>query len=106
MSRNCQSGVELAAITDAHTYSARKNRTQAARAMREQLASLGSAGILPASRIATNEEIAGRMPALPANTELLCDGIGNSPHADAAELARGGIGPARASARNAFWAKA
>ena len=31
------SGVELAAITDAHTYSARLNRTQAAAAMRNQL---------------------------------------------------------------------
>ena len=72
-------GVELAAITDAHTYSSRKNRTQAARAMREQLRA-------PASRrpvaSQSNKEIAGRRPALP---ELLCDGIGNSPHADAAE---------------------
>lgn len=54
-------GVELSAITDAHTYSSRKNRTQAARAMRGQL---------------------GKNSA----DELLCDGIGNSPHADAAEL--------------------
>ena len=53
-------GVELAAITDAHTYSARLNRTQAAQAMRHQLGK-NSPG------------------------ELLCDGIGKSPRADAAE---------------------
>ena len=56
------SGVELAAITDAHTFSARLNRTQAAAAMRGQLG--------------TNNP-----------NELLCDGIGNSPRTDAAELA-------------------
>jgi 3-oxoacyl-(acyl-carrier-protein) synthase len=55
-------GVELAAITDAHTFSARKNRRQAALAMRRQLGN-NSPG------------------------ELLCDGLGNSPRADAAELA-------------------
>jgi len=58
-------GVELAAITDAHSYSTRNTRTQAARAMREQLGA----------------------PALPVNAELLCDGVGNSPRADAPELA-------------------
>ena len=73
-------GVELAAITDAHTYSTRNRRTPAARAMREQLGAPAS-GRPVASR--QNRKIAGRMPALP---ELLCDGIGNSPHADAAEL--------------------
>ena len=56
------SGVELAAITDAHTFSARLNRTRAAAAMRGQLGQ-ASPG------------------------ELLCDGIGNSPRTDAAELA-------------------
>jgi hypothetical protein len=55
-------GVELAAITDAHTFSARRNRTQAAQAMRHQLGK-NSAG------------------------ELLCDGIVNSPRPDAAERA-------------------
>ena len=55
-------GVELAAVTDSHTYSARRNRMQAAAAMRGQL----------------GKNIPG---------ELLCDGIGNSPRTDAAELA-------------------
>jgi hypothetical protein len=55
-------GVELAAITDPHTYSARINRMRAARAMRSQLGDGSS-------------------------TELLCDGIGDSPRADAAERA-------------------
>jgi hypothetical protein len=73
-------GVELAAITDAHTYSTRTNRWQAARAMRVQLGTPASCRPV-ASR--PDEEIAGRMPALP---ELLCDGMGNSPRADAAEL--------------------
>jgi len=95
-------GVELAAITDTHTYSSRKNRAQAARAMRGQLA-IGSvceterrsptrresngntskiagpeAGA-PIARLTTPQRVAVR-------EELLCDGIGNSPHADAAEL--------------------
>ncbi len=55
-------GVELAAITDSHPFSARQNRLQAAEAMREQLGKTSSA-------------------------ELLCDGLGVSPHADAAERA-------------------
>jgi 3-oxoacyl-[acyl-carrier-protein] synthase II len=54
--------VELCAITDAHTYTARKGRARAAQAMREQLP-LGSAA------------------------ELLCDGLSSSPRADAPELA-------------------
>jgi len=54
-------GVQLDAITDPHTYSARRDRTQAARAMRRQLG--GAAG------------------------ELLCDGLGDSPRADAPEAA-------------------
>ncbi len=58
-------GVELAAITDAHTYSARHGRTQAAHAMRGQLGGSSSG-------------------------ELLCDGLGNSPRADAAERAAWG----------------
>ncbi len=55
-------GVELDAITDAHTYTAQTNRTRAARLMREQLP-----------------------PGLP--TELLCDGSSGSPRADAPERA-------------------
>ena len=80
-------GVELAAITDPQTYSAHHGRTQAARAMRGQLDKPEA----PASRrpIAPgqNEKIAGRMPALPENLELLCDGLGNGPRANAPELA-------------------
>ena len=55
-------GVELSAITDAHTFSARLNRSQAAQAMRAQLGKISS-------------------------SELLCDGLGNSPRTDAAERA-------------------
>ena len=55
-------GAELAAITDAHVFSARQNRTQAAQAMRVQLGKISSA-------------------------ELLCDGLGVSPRADTAEQA-------------------
>jgi 3-oxoacyl-(acyl-carrier-protein) synthase len=55
-------GVELAAITDVHTYSAQNGRIQAARAMRGQLGKSSP-------------------------RELLCDGLGNSPRADAPELA-------------------
>ena len=55
-------GVELIAITDSHTYSARNSRSQAAQAMRHQLGK-SSAG------------------------ELLCDGLGDSPRTDAPEVA-------------------
>jgi 3-oxoacyl-(acyl-carrier-protein) synthase len=55
-------GAELAAITDPHTHTAGMNRWRAARAMRRQLGDGSS-------------------------TELLCDGIGDSPRADAAERA-------------------
>jgi 3-oxoacyl-[acyl-carrier-protein] synthase II len=55
-------GVELAAITDAHTYSARCGRMQAAQIMRNQLGQSSP-------------------------VELLCDGIGSSPRADAPEFA-------------------
>jgi 3-oxoacyl-(acyl-carrier-protein) synthase len=55
-------GVELAAITDTHTYSTQRNRSQAAQAMRQQLPA-GSPG------------------------ELLVDGTGNTPGADTAECA-------------------
>jgi hypothetical protein len=52
-------GVQLAAITDPHTYSARLPRAEAARAMREQLGGGAS--------------------------DLLCDGLGGGPRADAPE---------------------
>ncbi len=55
-------GVELTAITDAHTYSARNGRTQAAEAMSRQLGNGSSA-------------------------ELLCDGLQGSSRADAPEAA-------------------
>ena len=55
-------GVELDLITDAHTFTTRTNRAKAARLMREQL---------------TSSSV----------TELLCDGLGGSPRADAAERA-------------------
>jgi len=54
------SGVKLAAITDAHTFSASRSRSQAALSMRQQLGN-GAPG------------------------ELLCDGLCASPRADAAE---------------------
>ena len=56
-------GVELAAITDAHTFSARRNRVQAAQAMRHQLSKNSS------------------------SQELLIAGIGDSSRTDAAERA-------------------
>jgi hypothetical protein len=59
--RDSSIGVELATITRPHSYSARKSRVQAARAMREDLGRNGS--------------------------ELLCDGLGESPRADAPEIA-------------------
>ncbi len=55
-------GIELTAVTDAHTYSTRNSRTQAARSMREQLGKCSPG-------------------------ELLCDGTGNNPRTDAAEMA-------------------
>ena len=60
--KRISNGVELAAITDAHVFSSRKNRLQAAQTMCDQL---------------------GKIPA----GELLCDGLGVSPRADAAEQA-------------------
>ena len=79
-------GVELAAITNAQTYSTRNSRTQAARAMREQLRAFGAPASCRPVASGQNEEIAGRMPALRENVELLCDSTGNSPRTDAAEL--------------------
>jgi hypothetical protein len=55
-------GVELAAVTEAHSFSARHDRRQAAQAMRAELGA-GAPG------------------------ELLCDGLGDSPRADAPEQA-------------------
>jgi len=54
-------GVQLAAITDPHTYSARLPRGRAARAMRDQLDG--------------------------SNSDLLCDGLGGGPRANAPEAA-------------------
>jgi hypothetical protein len=54
-------GVQLAAITDAHTYSTRLPRAQAACAMREQLDG--------------------------SEADLLCDGLGGGPRANAPEAA-------------------
>jgi len=79
-------GVALAAITDAHTYSTRNSRTQAARSMREQLGKLGAPASSRPAASRRNEEIAGRTPALRETVELLCDSLGNSPRTDAAEL--------------------
>ncbi len=76
-------GVELTAITDAHTYSEGNDRSPAARAMREQLGAPASCRPVASPR---SEEIAGKMPALPETAELLCDGLGNGPRTDAAEL--------------------
>lgn len=56
-------GVELAAVTDAHTFSARRDRAQAAQAMRHQLGNNSS------------------------NGELLVEGTGDGSHTDAAERA-------------------
>jgi len=58
-------GVELAAITDAHTYSAKNNRTRAAGSMRAQLNGIPGHG----------------------ETELLCDGLGDSSRNNAPEIA-------------------
>jgi 3-oxoacyl-(acyl-carrier-protein) synthase len=54
-------GVELSAVTKPHSYSARKSRWQAACAVREEIS--------------------------PVKNELLCDGLGDSPRADAPEIA-------------------
>jgi hypothetical protein len=71
-------GVELAAITDAHVYSSKQNRLQAAHAMRTQLGEISSG-------------------------ELLCDGLGGSPRADAAEqTAFAGCASPRASVKRIF----
>jgi len=86
-------GVELAAITDAHTYSAHHSRMQAARSMRGQLAgnSANQSERRPPARYDSdgrNPQHAGPEAGVPmATDELLCDGLGNSPRADAPELA-------------------
>jgi 3-oxoacyl-(acyl-carrier-protein) synthase len=54
-------GVELSAVTKPQTYSARQSRVQAARSMRNEFT--------------------------PVKNELLCDGLGDSPRADAPEIA-------------------
>ncbi len=100
-------GVELAAITDAQTYSAWLNRMQAAQAMRAQLAGNSaheSERQTPARHGSdgNNPQHAGPEAGAPivrlmplehdskiaaVRGELLCDGLGNSPRADAPELA-------------------
>jgi 3-oxoacyl-(acyl-carrier-protein) synthase len=62
--KGLSTGVELAAITDAHTYSAKKNRAQAARFMRNQL----------------NGKPSGN------SRELLCDGLGDGSRTNAPEM--------------------
>jgi len=101
-------GVELAAITDVHTYSLRNSRMQAARAMREQLSRNDSvaAGVGGGDASSPQSECAATAHRFPpanmsvgqksgdggvaATAELLCDGVGNSPRADAPELAAWG----------------
>jgi hypothetical protein len=56
-------GVKLAAITDAHTFSTKKDRAQSARSMRDQLGPSSANGTL----------------------ELLCDGLGSGTRTNAAE---------------------
>jgi hypothetical protein len=88
-------GVELAAITDAHTFSARLNRMQAAHAMRVQLSKISRGGEFCSEfRVhAGLEPPKGGTPSFKLTrgqsspAELLCDGLGNSPRADAPELA-------------------
>jgi len=91
-------GVELAAITDAHTYSSGMNRTQAARAMREQLDQSillepGRAELLLGLAARQRRPTGARRPDVRPRLEvevpqdLLCDGVGNGPRADAPELA-------------------
>jgi hypothetical protein len=83
------SGVELAAITDSHTYSARHTRMQAAAAMRGQLGSFDCRArrkeCLP-ERLVTSSPTKQDIPGKNTPGELLCDGIGNSPRTDAAEF--------------------
>jgi hypothetical protein len=55
-------GAEMSAVTKPQSYSARKSRAQAARAMRDEFNSMGGG-------------------------ELLCDGLGDSPRTDAPEFA-------------------
>ena len=83
-------GVELAAITDSHTYSARRNRMQAAAAMRNQLGEFDCRARreeCTPERLVTSSPTKGDKIGKNSPGELLCDGIGNSPRTDAAELA-------------------
>jgi Beta-ketoacyl synthase, N-terminal domain len=66
-------GIELTAITDAHTYSTAQGRTQAAVAMRNQLDQFAPG---PPSEAEREQQL-----------ELLCDGLVNSPRTDGAEFA-------------------
>jgi hypothetical protein len=88
-------GVELAAITDPHTFSARLNRTQAAHDMRVQLSKISRGGEFCSEfRVhAGVEPPEGGTPSFKLThgksspEELLCDGLGNNSRADAPELA-------------------
>jgi hypothetical protein len=76
----CSAGVELEGITDAHTYSNRCGRVQAAKAMRGQMRNQS-----PGSKVqdpSSESQSSGG-----DGNELLCDGVGDSPRVDAAELA-------------------
>ena len=65
-------GVELAAITNAHTFSAQQTRVQAALAMREELCG-------------ARREECGLVTSLPTNSDVLCDSLSGSALSDAAE---------------------
>jgi 3-oxoacyl-(acyl-carrier-protein) synthase len=91
-------GVELAGITDAHTYSTQNSPAQAARAMRNQLRQSaahdsGRAELLlgqaARQRRPTTVHSLDARPFLKgeAPAELLCAGIGSGARADAAEVA-------------------
>ena len=83
-------GVELSAITDTFTFSARLNRTQAARAMRNQLVEFDCRARreeCSPERLVTSSPTGQDNTGNKSSGELLCDGMGNSPRTDAAERA-------------------
>ena len=54
--------------------------------MREELRALGTPAACRQMAAGPHQETTGEMPELPENVELLCDGVGTSPRADAAEI--------------------
>jgi 3-oxoacyl-[acyl-carrier-protein] synthase II len=83
-------GVELAAITDAHTYSTGLNRMQAAAAMRNQLGEFDCRARreeCSPERLVTSSPTKKVKPGKNSPKELLCDGTGNNSRTDAAEQA-------------------